>query len=234
MQHGVHEREPVRVVDELAAGEGLLDFEVGQLLGEVSVVVRHVPDVLRSGDHEAERATGRVVAALAGLRLHEMRHDVDEHARREVLARTGFLLVGVLLEQSFIEAAEPLFLGGEPVELVDARDDLLEVLRLVDVCRGSGVDLAHAALRLCAKLVEDFLVVVLEVEAAQVAQRIPAAVLRDRILGVRLLRHLEEEDVGQLRHILMIRDAVVAQDVAEIPELRYDFLCVHADFPPSS
>ena len=163
-----------------------------------------------------------------------MRHDVDEHARREVLARAGFLLVGVLLEQSLVEAAEPLFLGGEPVELVDARDDLLEVLRLVDVRRGSGVDLAHAALRLRAELVEDFLVVVLEVEAAQVAQRIPAAILRDRILGVRLLRHLEEEDVGQLRHILMIRDAVVAQDVAEIPELRYDFLCVHADFPPSS
>lgn len=60
MQHGVHEREAVRVVDELAAGEGFLDFEVGQLLGEVGVVVRHVPDVLRSGDHEAERAAGQI------------------------------------------------------------------------------------------------------------------------------------------------------------------------------
>lgn len=47
-------------VDELAAGEGFLDFEVGQFLGEVSIVVRHVPDVLRGGDHEAERAAGRV------------------------------------------------------------------------------------------------------------------------------------------------------------------------------
>lgn len=47
-------------VDELAAGEGFLDFEVGQFLGEVSVVVRHVPDVLRSGDHEAERAASRI------------------------------------------------------------------------------------------------------------------------------------------------------------------------------
>lgn len=60
MQHGVHEREAVRVVDELAAGEGFLDFKVGQLLGEVGVVVRHVPDVLRRGDHEAERAAGRI------------------------------------------------------------------------------------------------------------------------------------------------------------------------------
>ena len=60
MQHGVHEREPVRVVDELAAGEGLLILEVCQFLSEVGVVVRHVPDVLRGGDHEAERAAGRV------------------------------------------------------------------------------------------------------------------------------------------------------------------------------
>ena len=60
VQHGVHEREPMRVVDELAAGEGFLDFEVGQLLGEVGVVVRHVPDVLRGGNHEAERAAGRI------------------------------------------------------------------------------------------------------------------------------------------------------------------------------
>ena len=60
VQHGVHEREAVRVVDELAAGEGFLDFKVGQFLSKVGVVVRHVPDVLRSGDHEAERAAGRV------------------------------------------------------------------------------------------------------------------------------------------------------------------------------
>lgn len=47
-------------VDELAAGEGFLDFEVGQFLSEVGVIVRHVPDVLRGGDHEAERAAGRI------------------------------------------------------------------------------------------------------------------------------------------------------------------------------
>ena len=115
VQHGIHEREAVRVVNELTAGEGLLYLKVRHICREVGVVIRLGLDVLRGGDHEAERAAGGVVAKLAGLRLHELRHDIDEHARREVLARAGFLLVGVFLEQALVEAAEPFFLRGEPV-----------------------------------------------------------------------------------------------------------------------
>ena len=233
VEHGVHEREAVGVVDEFAAGEGFFDLEVRFVDGEVVVVVRGVAHGLRGGDHEAERAAGGVVAALAGLGLYEARHDVDEDARGEVLARAGFLFAGVFLKESFVEAAEAFLLGGEPVELVDARDDFLEVLRLGDVGRGAGVDFAHAAGGLGAEAVEELFVVVLEVEAFAVFEGVPAVGGGDGVLGVGFLRHLEEEDVGELGDVLVVGDAVVPEDVAEVPELGYDFLVGHASFPPS-
>lgn len=60
VQHGIHEREAVRVVNELTAGEGLLYLKIRHICREVGVVIRLGLDVLRGGDHEAERAAGGV------------------------------------------------------------------------------------------------------------------------------------------------------------------------------
>ena len=46
--------------------------------------------------------------------------------------------------------------------------------------------------------------------------------LRELVLRAGLLRHLEEEQVGQLGDVLVVGDAVVPEDVAEVPELGDD------------
>ncbi len=63
---------------------------------------------------------------------------------------------------------------------------------------------------------------------AQTALKKPAN-LRELVGGARLLGHLEEEQVGELGDVLVVRDAVVAQDVAERPEALDDFLGVHGE-----
>ena len=60
VQHGVHEREAVRIVDELAAGEGFLYLEIRHVLGEGLIVVGMIAHVLVGGNHEAEGAAGGV------------------------------------------------------------------------------------------------------------------------------------------------------------------------------
>ena len=65
-------------------------------------------------------------------------------------------------------------------------------------------------------------VVVEELDAVAAAERVPAEVLRNPALGPGLLGHLEEEEVRQLGDVLVVGDAVVAEDVAELPELRDD------------
>ena len=133
-----------------------------------------------------------LVAALADLGLYEARHDVDERARGEVLAGAGFLLVGVLFEQALVEIAEALFLGGEPVELVDARDDFLEVLRLVDARGGAGVDLLNTAGGVGAEALEQLFVVFLEGEAPVLREHVPAVGDGDGLLGTGFFGHFQK------------------------------------------
>ena len=66
-----------------------------------------------------------------------------------------------------------------------------------------------------------------------------AAFFKNNAIGefafrIRFFCHLQKKDVGKLGDILVICDAIIPQHIAEIPELRYNFLCVHAAFPPSS
>ena len=115
MQHGIHQGQAVRIVDELAAREGLVDFKIRHILLEIIIIIGVSLHIGISRNHEAEGAAGGIVAALAGLRLYEARHDVDEDAGREVLAGAGFLFVGVLFQEPFIHVAQAFFLGLEPV-----------------------------------------------------------------------------------------------------------------------
>lgn len=70
----------------------------------------------------------------------------------------------------------------------------------------------------------------LEVVAVAVEQPLPGAGLRDYRLrlerpGGAFVGHLEEEQIGELLGVLDGADAVVAQDIAERPQL--------VDLPPS-
>lgn len=85
------------------------------------------------------------VAPLAGLGLHQSGHHINEDTGGKILARTGLFLVGVLLQQTFVQVAQPLFPGGVPVQAVNGGDDLFQVLGFVDVGGGALVNLPHPA-----------------------------------------------------------------------------------------
>jgi hypothetical protein len=52
--------------------------------------------------------------------------------------------------------------------------------------------------------------------------QLPAIPLGDLVFGPRLLRHLQKEQVRELGDVLKVRDPVVTQDVAQVPELLND------------
>ena len=177
VQHRVHERQSVRVVHEFAPSESLLALE-GLFLGaQVKVVVGLRLHVGVSGNHEPECPARRIVASLAGLRLHKAHHDVNEHSRREVLTGTGLLLVRVLLEQALVQVAEALLARRVPIETVDALDDLLEIGGLVDVRRGALVNLSNPPGSVLSELVKQLPVVALQLDTGPRPEVVPAVAL---------------------------------------------------------
>ena len=186
-------------------------------------------------NHKAKCAAGGVVASLAGLRLYQTGHDINQHAGREILSCAGFFLVGVFLQKPLIQIAKPLLAGGKPVQSVDGGDNFFQVLRFVNVGGRALIDFPHAACAALAQVVQQLLVEFFQFNSAFGGQAVPAVGFRYLTLCARLLRHLQKQDIGQLRHILMIGDAVVTENVAEVPEFGNNFLCCHnAIFPPSS
>ena len=59
-------------------------------------------------------------------------------------------------------------------------------------------------------------------EALQVLKHVPAPFRRYSLFPACLLGHLQEQEVGQFRHVLVVRDAVVLQHIAKVPELGDD------------
>ena len=59
---------------------------------------------------------------------------------REVLAGAALGLAGVLLQQALVEVAQAVLGGAEPVDAVQALDQLLQVARLLQAGLRVGVD----------------------------------------------------------------------------------------------
>ena len=97
VEHGVHQRQTVRVMNKLAAGKGFLFFKAGGFSVQREKVIRLLSDILAGGDHKAESTASGIVAAFSGLWLHQFSHNVNQHTGSEILPCAGFLLIGVLL-----------------------------------------------------------------------------------------------------------------------------------------
>ena len=179
-------------------------------------------DVAVGGDEKAAGAGRRVLDDVVERRPHHRHHAVDQRPRREVLAGAGFLLVGVLLQQPFVEIAEPLLPRAVPVELVDLGHQRGERGRLLDEGAGVGEDLLHQARAMAAEVDQRELVGLQPVGRGVGFQVIPAVPGGELVFGAGLLGHLEEQQVGQLGDVLVIGDSVILQDVAEVPELGDD------------
>ena len=244
MEHGIHKGKAVSVVDKLTAGEGLIAFKLGCIGIQIVEIVSSLADMAVGCNHETESATSRVVAALTGLRVNKAGHDVNEHTGSKVLASTGLLLIGILLQQAFIKVSQALFTGRVPVKSIDIGDDFLKVFGLFDIGGRALVNLTDTACAVITEMGEQSFVKLLEFNTTLADKVIPAVTLGDvhtdtavlvfYLLSLSLLGHLEKKDIGKLGDILVVSDTVIPEHITQVPELGYYFLGCHALCPPSS
>jgi len=62
---------------------------------------------------------------------------------REILAGAGLLLAGILLQEAFVEIAQPLLAGVIPIQLVQLLDQQRQRRGLLDEGAGVAEDLLH-------------------------------------------------------------------------------------------
>ena len=178
--------------------------------------------VMVGGDQEAAGAGGRVLDDVVQRGFHHRHHAVDQRARREVLAGAGFLFVGVLFQQAFVQVAQVFAVHAVPVELVDLGYQRGEGGGLFDEAAGVGEDFLHQRRAVAAQMDQQYFVELQPIRRGPDFQIGPAIACRELIFGAGFLGHLEEEQIGQLGDVLVIGDAVILEDVAEVPELGDD------------
>ena len=183
-------------------------------------------DVIVRREQEAARAAGRIADRLARLGAHHLHHRGDERARREVLARAAFHVLGVLLQQA---------LRKRRPSRRRTSDDHCSLSIRSTISRRSlaGSWILFCALRkmtpsmpgrfaefLQRVAVMNFQLVAIEL-AASSAQSKPFGNGR-RLVERRpalLVRHFEEQQKRQLLDVVAVGQAVIPQDVAVVPEL---------------
>ncbi len=183
-------------------------------------------------EQEAARAAGRIADRLPRLRRDHIDHRGDERTRREVLARAAFHVLGVLLQQALVGVALHVGVEARPLLLVDQVDDQPAQLgRVLDlVLRLAEDDAEHA--RPLAEFLQRMAVMDLQIVAVQLQQRGPAVTFRNRRRLVErrlrlLVRHFQEQQKRQLLDVVAVGQAVIAQDVAVVPEFLNESRRVH-------
>jgi len=234
VQEEVHHAEPRRVVHDLPAMQRLVLEET--LLVRVQLDV--CGDVVVRRQEEATGAASRVAEALVRSWAHHLHDRLYQRTGRKVLAGTALGVLGVLLEQPLVGVAFDVGVERRPGLLVDEVDDqpaqLGGVLDLV--LRLAEDDAQHP--RLLAQRLQGVPVVRLQLVAVPPEERWPVEAGGDaRRLAVgwpgALVGHLEEEQVGELLQVVAVGHAVVAQEVAVVPEATDDGLSGRAHTSPA-
>ena len=192
MQHSVHQRQAVRIMHQLAAGEGLRVFKLRSFLIQIKKVIRLLTYKIARRNHKAKGAAGRIIAALSGLRCHQTCHNINQHTRSEVLSGTAFLFVSVFLQQSLVKITQSLLLRAEPVQLVNRPDNLFQILRLINIRCRALINLLNTSCTLLAQIIQQFLIKGLQLQPLARQQIIPAIALRDIFLAAGFLGHLQK------------------------------------------
>ena len=232
VQQAVHQRQAPGAGDQLHANEGVVALELALALGQVVEVVGAFFDGAVGRNQKAAGACGGVLHGFARLGLDDLDDGVNQRARGEVLACAAFGFAGVLLQQAFVQIAQAVALGAEPVNAVQAFDELLEVARLLQAGLRVGVDGGNEGVGALAELEQRFFVVQQQVHAAAPRELAPAGVVGQLVLvqhaafGAFVL-HFDEEQQHQLGDVVAVVDAVVAQHVAQVPEFLDDVLGGH-------
>ena len=191
----------------------LVGIEVGVVARDHSWAASRNPPVPQAGSQ----------IVMPGCGPHDLDDRPDQRPRREVLAGAGLDVLGVLLEQPLVGVALDVGVERQPRLAVDQVDDQAAQLGgiLDPVLRLAEDDAEHA--RLPAELGQEVAVVDLELVAVAGEQARPVEALGDERRGAErrlrlLVGHLEEEQVGELLEVVAVGEAVVAQDVAVVPE----------------
>jgi hypothetical protein len=219
VQHHVHRSQPGGAVDEF----GAVDEARAQPLA-VLRRQRPVSGVPVGLEQEATGTACRVGHGVGGRRPDAVDHRLDQGARGEVLAGAALDVLGALGQQFLVRVTLDVDAGRRPVLLADQVDDEpLELGRVLHLVLRLAEDDAEDAL-LPAQPREDLAVEDLELVTVGVQQPLPRALRRHDAFrldrpGLTLVRHLEEQQVGELLDVVDGRDTVVAQDVAVGPKL---------------
>ena len=192
-----------------------------------------VEHVLVGVAEEAAGARRRVTDAIVRCRLHHFAHGPDDWTGREVLAGAARGLLGRAGEQLLVDRALHVHRQRQPVHVIEqVDDDLLQECGVVYLAaRPLEDDAEHPALR--AQLLETGTVLLFQRRAVEVQQRLPAELPRhNRFAFVgrlrELIRHLEEQQQGQLLDVLEAGKPGVAQHAGVAPGPLADLRSVHA------
>src|SRR5262249_39966209 len=88
--------------------------------------------VVVAGEEKAAGAAGRISDSFAGLGPDAFDHNSDQGARREILARAGFGVLGVFLQQAFVDFAFGVGAKDDPLGFVHHGYDAGELGRVLD------------------------------------------------------------------------------------------------------
>ena len=231
VQEQVHQAQAAGVGDDLVAVKRLVLQK--RILLPVELEVDLVGDEVVAAQEEPAGAAGGVRDALVRLGPHALDHGTDQGARREVLAGARLGVLGVLLQQPLVDVALDVGAQRDPIGVVHHVDEAVELRRILNLVLRLGKDLPSIPRR-GAKFAQECDVVAFEFRAALRFQAPPVIRRRNAYVAVVrrlavLVRHLEENQIGELLQAVAVAHAVIPQSGAEAPDSRNDGGAIHAD-----
>ncbi len=171
----------------------------------------------RAGSRRCRRPGRR--SSRPGCGCMHVDHRPDQRPRREVLAGAGLRVGGVLLQQALVGVALDVGVDAASRSRASIRSTIsrLQLRRVLDPVLGLAEDQAEQPGLACPARCSSDGVVSLQLGAVLLEQRRPVVAGRDprRLVQRRLrplVRHLQEQQVGQLLDVVAVREPVVAQD----------------------
>ena len=202
-------------------------FFFQKLLGfPVQVVILRVGQIALGRQQKAAAAAARVSDSLHGLWANTLHHCLDQRSWGKILARSAFHVLGVLLQQAFIDFTLDIGGHGHPFFLVNHLDDAVQNGGVVDLVGSTLENLAQGA-ALLAKGFQDGFILLLQLYTLKVAHVCPVTAGRNTSLSlVRrlcvLVGHFQKDQVGELLQVVAVGHAVIPQRPAHPPDLGDD------------
>ena len=97
-------------------------------------------DVVVGGQQEAAGAAAGSQMVSPGVGAHDIHDGLDQRARGEVLARAALGVLGVLLQQAFVDFALDVDIQADPGFAVDQVDQAAQLGRVLDLVLGLAED----------------------------------------------------------------------------------------------